>query len=104
MEQSPLNKLKDRIFNKKGKTTELTDLLDMAREFNCLGEIIGRNFEVTDKNGNLLYNIKQKPIAIKQVNTLLKEFLVLKKIDFEREQMMFGGKKGIRLNPKKPRK
>ncbi|HUU88654.1 MAG TPA: hypothetical protein VMX17_12995 [Candidatus Glassbacteria bacterium] len=85
--KSPIERLKERILEKKGskKETELTSLLNMVREFSCLGEIIGRDFEVKDSNGKLIYTISQKPIAIKQMNTLLKEFATLKRMDDEKE-------------------
>ncbi|KKL93997.1 hypothetical protein LCGC14_1869110 [marine sediment metagenome] len=85
--KSPIERLKERILEKKGsqKETELTIMLDMVREFGCLGEIIGREFEVRDPNGKLIYTISQKPIAIKQMNTLIKEFGVLKRKDDEKE-------------------
>jgi hypothetical protein len=100
---SPIEQLKDRVLNKKGKSsrTELTDILDMVREFQCLGEIIGRDFEVRNAKGELIYTIRQKPIAIKQLNTLLKEASILKNEDAERENAKWGGKgKGGRLNKK----
>ncbi len=92
--QSPVNKLKDRIIGKKGKSseTELTSILSMVREFSCLGEIIGRDFEVRDSKGKLIYTIRQKPMAIKQFKTLLKEFTTLKKMDYEREAALLGAK------------
>ncbi len=91
--QSPISQLKERILGrKKYRETDLTNMLDMVREFSCLGEIIGRDFEVRDLNGKLLYNIHQKPMAIKQMNTLLKEFATLKKIDDEREAAKWGVK------------
>ena len=87
MEKSPIQKLKERILEKKGsqKETELTIMLDMVREFSCLGEIIGRDFEIRDPKGKLVYTISQKPMAIKQMNTLIKEFAVLKRKDDEKE-------------------
>lgn len=100
--QSQINRLKERVLSKKGKykETELTTILDMVREFSCLGEIIGRDFEIRDKEGKLIYIIHQKPMAIRQMNALLKEFAILKKIDAEREAAKWGVKgKGIpRLN------
>ena len=47
---SQIENLKERIFGKrnKSKTTELTNILDVVREFNCLGEIMGRDFEIKD--------------------------------------------------------
>lgn len=94
--ENKLENLKNKVFSKKGgiKETELTGVLDVAREFSCLGEIIGREFEIRDKNGNLIYTIYQKPIKIKQLNVILKELVNLKKIDFEIEKAKFGGKKG----------
>lgn len=85
--KSPIQRLKERIFEKKGskKETELTTILDMVREFSCLGEIIGREFEVKDSEGKVIYTISQKPIAIKQMNTLIREFAVLKRMDDEKE-------------------
>ena len=84
---SPIQKLKERILEKKGtkKETELTTMLNMVREFSCLGEIIGREFEVKDSKGKVIYTISQKPMAIKQMNTLIREFAVLKRIDDEKE-------------------
>ena len=67
MQKSPIDQLKERVLGKKGKyqETELTNILDMVREFSCLGEIIGRDFEVKDSKGKLMYTIHQKPMAIK---------------------------------------
>jgi len=91
-----VEKLKQRIFSKggKGKKTELTDILDMVREFSCFGEMIGRDYEVRNKEGELLYTVRQKPMAVKQVNVLLKEFAVLKKLDNEREAAKWSKGKG----------
>ena len=85
--KSPIERLKERILEKKGskKETELTSMLNMVREFSCLGEIIGRDFEVKDAKGKLIYTVSQKPMAIKQMNTLIKEFAVLKRMDDEKE-------------------
>ncbi len=92
--QSPIERLKERIFGNKGKNQEtvLTNILDVVREFSCLGEIIGREFEVKDSKGQLIYTIHQKPMAIKQINTLLREFVTLKKLDDEREAEKWGAK------------
>jgi len=94
--QSPIERLKERILGKKNKHqgTELTDMLDMVREFSCLGEIIGRDFEIRDCQGKLIYTIHQKPMAIKQMNVLLKELAILQNRDNKREAAKWGGKKG----------
>jgi len=87
VKKSPIERLKERILEKKGskKETELTIMLNMVREFSCLGEIIGREFEVRNPEGKLVYTISQKPMAIKQMNTLIKEFAVLRRQDDEKE-------------------
>ena len=97
---NPIGQLKERILSKKGKgkETNLTKMLDMVREFSCLGEIIGRDFEIRGSDGKLIYTIHQKPMAIKQMNTLLKEFVTLKNLDNEREAAKWGGKGNNRLN------
>ena len=99
--QSPINQLRDRVLGKKDKCkeTELTSILFMVREFSCLGELIGRDFEVRNPKGELVYKIRQKPMAIKQLKTLLKELGPLKQLDNEIEQKKYGEKKG-RLNKK----
>ena len=93
---SQLEQLKNRIFSKGSgnKGTALTDLLEMVREFSCLGEMIGRDYEIKDSKGKLVYTIRQKPMAIKQMNVLLKEFTNIKRRDNERESAKWGGKKG----------
>ena len=100
MQQSPINQLKERVLGKKSKhkETELTNILNMVREFSCLGEIIGRDFEIKDSKGKLIYTIHQKPMAIKQMNTLLKEFATLKKMDDEREAAKWSVKGKGKLN------
>ena len=92
--QSQIQQLKERVLGKKSKNkeTDLTNVLDMVREFSCLGEIIGRDFEIKDSKGVLVYTIHQKPMAIKQMNTLLKEFATLKRMDDEREAAKWGSK------------
>lgn len=95
--QSPIDRLKERVLGKKGKysETKLTGLLYVVREFGCLGEIIGRNFEIIDSKGKLIYTIRQKPMAICQLNVLLKEFEVIKRLDNEIEAKKWGaGRKG----------
>lgn len=92
-----IENLKNQVLHKKDiERTVLTDVLDLAREFSCLGEIIGRKYEVRDAEGKLIATIVQKPIALKQLNVVMKELSNLKKIDAEIEAKKFGGKKGMR--------
>ncbi len=92
--EDQINNLKNRILSKKdiSKGTALTELLFMIREFGCLGEIIGRNFEVRNPQGKLVYTIRQKPMTLPQVKTLGKEFNTIKKIDQEIENKKWGSK------------
>ncbi len=101
--ESQLEGLKNLVMGKKSgfKETELTDILDMAREFGCLGEIIGRDFEIRNPKGELVYVVHQKPIAIIQVNNLLKEFVVIKNLDAKREAAKFGSKGKGRVNKRR---
>ena len=91
---SQVDQLKSRILGRKGKSsqTELTNLLFMVREFSCLGELIGRDFEVRDPKGKLVYTIRQKPMAVMQMKKLMKEFGVLKQLDNEIEEKKWGTK------------
>lgn len=87
-----VNNLKERILKNKSQGTELTNILELVREFGCLSDIIGRDFEIKDKKGEVVYTIRQKPISIKQMNTLLEELYVLKRLDNEREAAKWGKK------------
>ena len=89
--ESPLDALKSRIFHKGAKdNTELSGIIRTARELSCIGEIIGRDYEVRDSKGNLVYTIRQKPMAMKQLNLLLKEVHGLLKQDAEAEAKKWG--------------
>lgn len=101
--KSPIENLKERVLGKRGSQskTELTNLLFMVREFGCLGEIIGRDFEIRDPKGKLVYTIRQKPMAICQLNNLIKEFGALKKLDQEIEEKKWGTKKQGRFNKRR---
>lgn len=93
--ERPIDTLRDRVIHKKGEkeSDTLTHMLEMVREFSCLGEIIGRDFEIRDKKGELVYTVHQKPMAIKQFNQLFKEFVTIKKLDNEREAAKWGKKR-----------
>lgn len=89
---SQVNKLKERILKNKFQGTELTSIFELIREFGCLSDIIGRDFEVRDKSNELVYTIRQKPMSIKQMNKILEEHHVLKRLDNERESAKLGNK------------
>ena len=100
-----LENLKNRVFGKKRSVTEtkLTGMMEMARGFGCIGEIIGRDYEILDKSGNVIYTIRQKPMKVKQMRSLVKEFIVLKRLDHEYEVAKMGGNKKSRVSGKRRR-
>jgi len=84
MSQNKINHLKNRIFKKSGTAkTGLTDVIGLIKEFGCLPEIIGREYEARSPEGDLLFTLKQKPIKLKQLNNLLKELDTLNQIESE---------------------
>ncbi len=92
---SQISELKDKVLKNKNTATNLTNILELVREFGCLSDIIGSNFEVLDAHGNLKYTIKKKPMAIKQLYVLLKVLHILNKLVIESESAMMGNK-GLR--------
>lgn len=93
MTQEVLKKLRNKIFGK-GKDEEesgLTGIIELARGLSCLPDIIGRDYEIRDPKGKLVYTIRQKPMTIKQLNSLLKEFHLVQKRDSEKEAAKWGG-------------
>ena len=82
MTQIPqLEQLKSKVFSKSQKGDALTPFLDMAREFSCVESLLGKEFEVLDPDGNLVFRIRQKPIAFKQLNELMKQFNTIRQIE-----------------------
>lgn len=80
--ENPIENLRNKIFAKKAlQPSELTAILDFGREFGCLGEIVGRNYEVLDKQGKVIYRIVQKPLSIPVLRTLLEELELMRKIE-----------------------
>lgn len=106
METNQLKKLKGKVF---GKSNEIDDgginsIIEMAKGLGCLPDIIGRDYEVKDASGKIIYTIRQKPMSIKQMNTLLKEFnkIQIKEDKRENEKFGMGSKnKKQRLNKKR---
>lgn len=67
-----IDKLKDKIFNKTKTVTEIESLIDLARELHCLDLIIGKDYEVFDSTGKLIYTIRQKPMKTIQLSVVAK--------------------------------
>ena len=93
---NPIDRLKDRVFSKRQGRTGLTDIIDAARSFGALGDMLGRDYEVRDADGKVVATIHQKAIQVRQLNLVLKELSTLKKEDNEREAAKWGGKRGRR--------
>lgn len=76
----PIEYLKDRIFNKNKKSSVslLTDVVEMISDLHCLPEIVGRDFEVRDARGKIVYTVRQKPMDLAQFNLLNKHLALLK--------------------------
>jgi len=86
-----LSHLKDKILNKKKDYGLLTDLVELAKELGCLPDIIGRDYEVRDDKGKIIYTIRQKAMSINQLNTLMNQLQLVHKRENER---MKKGNKG----------
>lgn len=67
-----VDKLNNRIFNKEKPLTEIESLIDIARELHCLDLITGKDYEVRDTSGKLIYSIRQKPIKTLQLSVVAK--------------------------------
>ena len=94
MSQDQLKKLRNKVFGKgedKKEESGLTAIIELARGLSCLPDIIGRDYEIRDPKGKLVYTIRQKPMSIKQLNVLLREFHLVKKREDEKEAAKWGG-------------
>jgi hypothetical protein len=70
---SKLDKIKQRVSGKGEESSITTSLYLLIKELGCLPEILGREYEVYDKDGTFIYRIKQKAITIPSLITLLQE-------------------------------
>lgn len=66
-----LNKLRNKIFG--DRSSDITGIYYLLKDLKCLPEVIGREYEVLDKDGKIVYTIIQKPMTIPQLQVLLKE-------------------------------
>lgn len=77
---SRLDNLKKKLQSSGDNT--VTSLYALIKELKCLPEIVGRDYEVFDKDGKLIYRIRQKPMKIPTLFTLFHEL----EADYERQQ------------------
>jgi len=69
------------VLGQEKSATELSGIVKLARDLSCTGELIGREFEVTDSDGRLLFYVKQKPMKLSQLLVLQKELAALEMIE-----------------------
>ena len=72
------------IFNKvtgRSRDSEAISLANLMREFGCVSEVIGADFEVFDSSGKLVYTVRKKAMSVNQLNTLLKVLYELQKYE-----------------------
>lgn len=94
--ESPIQTLKNKVFEKKSKETVLTPIIKIMRELGCIDQILGNDFEVYDAKGKLVYTIRQKPISLPQVYTLMQELSDLESVENESNKNNKPPKKGRR--------
>jgi hypothetical protein len=82
---SKIETLKQKLLEKESKVqiTNLTRVVNLMKQLGIGGEIIGREFEVYDKNGELVYTIIQKPFLVNQINVLENELKILAELEKE---------------------
>ena len=68
-------------------------MIKLIRDLGCIDQIIGKDFEVYDAKGKLVYTIRQKSISVPVIYTLMEELKIL-----EEEE-----NKSVK-NPKAPKK
>lgn len=71
MSQEQIDKLRNKVFGKEKKTSLSETLVSLARETSGLGDLLGKEYEVYDPNGKLVFRIKQKPLKTVQLNIVL---------------------------------
>jgi hypothetical protein len=82
-----LNKLKNKVLSSnKSKYTFFTSLVEFCKEFSCLSELLGREFEVRDSEGKIKYTVYQKPLKLNQLSILMEEYVNLKKLEAEAQK------------------
>ena len=76
---SNLNKLKDRLQNKSGKVTIATEFYFLAKELGCLGDLLGREYEIESYiqfwkwKIPVYFKLRQKAISIPAFISMMEE-------------------------------
>jgi len=79
---SNLDKLKQKILNKKPKGNIVNSLFTLIKELHCLPEVIGREYEVEYDDKGRVSKIHQLPMKISSLMVLLHEL----KADHNRQE------------------
>ena len=67
-----VNELKNRILGKTNQSDGLSGLVSFSREMGCLGDLIGREYEIKSPDGKVLYIVRQKAMKVKDLMILMK--------------------------------
>lgn len=59
-----------------------TDFIRICKELGTVGDLMGREFEVCDAKGDLLFLVRQKPLRMGQVKALGEELSIISAQDF----------------------
>lgn len=84
---SNINNLIKKVFKEEDKIipSDLTSIVTLMKELSLAGDVLGREFEVKDETGKVIYIITQKRLDLNQINTLIKELKLL--ADIEKEEI-----------------
>lgn len=88
--QSNLNKIKSKVQNNDEKVTFADEQFLLAKELGCLGDIIGREYELIWIDGRVV-GFRQKPIDIPTYINIIKALEKYKKM--EKKQMKRKGRR-----------
>ena len=88
-----LNKIRERVQNKNHNITLADEQFLLAKELGCLGEIIGREYELIKKDGEIV-GFRQKPMDIATYINLIEAFKKYK--EMEEREMKKARRKGKR--------
>ncbi len=71
--ENKLQQLKQRILNKESGGDITTSIFYLIKELKCLGDVIGREYEVIYDSKGRISRIRQLPMPISTLNILFKE-------------------------------
>ena len=79
MSQEQINQLNKKLFSKDKELSQTEILVDLIKDLGCMADILGRDYEVYDRNEVMVYTIRQKPMKTIQLNMILKALQSLRK-------------------------